>query len=231
MAMKTSSQIKIKIAAVTLSLGVVVISMGFGCGMGLESASFIGHNSGFSSFSGPSESGDNGNLSIVSGTRTIAVTNYTAVLDAMTSMTNVPPSNNTRNLFEDRVGSFSDTGSATSVNAPMLFAYMSVGAEVCNDLIQSEAALPLTGRRFFNGINLGAGNTSPTLTDENINNMIRRMARQFWQREETAAELEILNLGVKEVVAARPANTSGLARQGALAACTSMIASTSAYEL
>ena len=229
--MNAKTEMKFKIFAVGTSLAMVVVAMGFGCGVGLESASFIGHNSGFSSFSGPSDSGDNGNLSIVSGTKTVAVTNYNTVLDAMTSMTNVQPSATTRNLFNDRLGSFSEFGNANSVNAPMLFAYVTVGAEVCDDLIDAEAALPATSRRFFVNINLGGGNTFPTMTDENINDMIKRMARQFWQREETPEELTLLNAGVKEVLAGRPSNTSGLARQGVLAGCTAMIASTSSYEL
>lgn len=227
--MKQSTQIKMKVAAVTASLAMVVVAMGFGCGVGLESASYIGHNSGFSSF-GTGSGGDNGDLSIVSGTKTVATTSYDVVLDAMTSMTNVPPSTTTASLFQDRLGSFSENGSANSVNAPMLFAYVAVGAEVCDDLIDVEAALPSANRRFYTNIDFVNRNLA-SMTDENINLMVQKMARQFWQRQETPEELSLINSSVKEILANKPATTAGLTRQGVLAACTAMIASTSGYEL
>src|SRR5690606_40175984 len=93
---------------------------------------------------------DVGDLVVVSGQRTAFMPKTTAVLDNMVSITGVPPSNNTRNVFNEKLDSVSETGSVLSTNAPMLFAYMAVAAEVCNDLINAEANIGTAAdRRFF----------------------------------------------------------------------------------
>ncbi len=231
--MKNNTIKFIKIAAVTASLAGIVTAMGFGCGMGWQPGNHANSdNNGFSSFNPPGDSGDNTDLTIVSGTKTIAVTNFTSVLDNMTNMTGVAPSANTNTVFSSKLGSFSETGSALSVNAPMLMGYVAVGAEVCTDLINQEQPLAAAQRRFFGALNLTANNTNSTaVNDAAIADMTRRFARQFWQRNETPEELAMVTAGAKEALAAVAANTAGLSRRVAMYTCTAIIASTSGYEL
>lgn len=234
--MKLNVQKTIKISAVIASLAGVVMGMGFGCGIGWQPSGTITE---LSSFSVIGDVGDNSGLSIVAGSKTVAVTNFTAALDNMTSMTNVAPSTQTLTIFNDKLGSFSETGSALTINAPMLMAYVSVGAEACDDLLDQEAAAAVANRRFLGNLNLAANANLTTLNvDANndqildpVASMARRFARQFWQRNESAEELAIINDGVKEMRDAAAANAQGLPRRAALFACTAMIASTSGYEL
>lgn len=223
----------IKVAATMISLGAIVTAMGFGCGMGFQP---IGSdiNNGFD-FSSGGDAGGNNNLEVIPNTRTVGITNFTSVLDAMTSMTNVPPSNATRDVFNSKLASFAETKSALQINAPMLMAYIAVGAEVCNDLINAEQALPPEQRRFLTGANLNFtanqnSNNANNINDAVIEDWVRRFARQFWQRNETPAELAMIKAGIAEMRAANPQNT-GMSRRIALYTCTAAIASTSAYEI
>jgi hypothetical protein len=229
--MTTKLQKMVKVSAVVVSLAGIVTAMGFGCGMGFQPMGSPSQN-GFDSSSGLGENPQN--LVVVPDTKTVGITNFTSVLDAMTSVTNVAPSNATRNVFNAKLANFAETKSALSINAPMLLAYVAVGAEVCNDLIANEQAAIEANRRFFSGagVNLQVGNTNATaVNDAAIADWVRRLARQSWQRNETAEELAMIRAGIAEMRAAVPANTAGLSRQIAIYTCTSVIASTSSYEI
>lgn len=223
----------VRIAAVLISLSGLIIGLGFGCGMGFQPMGAPTQN-GFNEFG--SQGNSQPDLVVVAESKTIGVTNYSSVLDNMTSMTNVAPSANTRNLFNQQIANFSETKSVLNINAPMLMGYVTIGAEVCNDLINAEQALPAASRRFFTGANLNfAANTNnnnaATINNAVIDDWVRRFARQFWQRNETPAELELLRAGVAEMRVATPVANNGLSRRIALYVCTAAIASTSAYEI
>lgn len=229
--MTTQMKKIIKVSAVMVSLAGIITAMGFGCGMGFEPMGAPTQN-GFNNFG--SQDQTNNDLVVIPESKTVGITNFTSVLDAMTSITNVAPSNATRNAFNQKLTSFAETKSALNINAPMLLAYMTVGAEVCNDLINAEQALAAANRRFFtgNGVNLANNNTNATaINDQVIEEWIRRLARQAWQRNEEPEELAMIKAGIAEMRAARPANTAGLSRQIALYTCTAVLASTSAYEI
>lgn len=223
----------LKIAASMCSLAAVVVATGFGCGMGFQAMNKEISN-GFDDFGSNDPLEDNNDLMIISNTKTVGITNYTSVLDAMSSMTNVAPSNQTRDVFEQKLASFAETKSALAINAPMLMAYIALGAEVCNDLINSENSLPAANRRFFTGTNLNLAannNAAPNISEAMLNDWIRRFARQFWQRNETPEELQMIKAGITGMRTATPVSNNGLTRKIALYTCTSAISATSSYEI
>jgi hypothetical protein len=235
--MKANAKMAIKMVAIGASLAGLISVYGFGCGLGFQP---IGSGQ-FSSTGVASDIGDNGDLKIIPGTKTVAITNFTAVLDNMSTLTGVTPSATTNTLFATKLGSFSEQGSADSVNAPMLLGYLSVGAEICNDLVTQELAA--ANRRFYGTLNLGqsgADATDAVFTDAAISDLTRRFARQFWQREETAEELGMIKASAREMIDEARKNpgvnnnnqyVNGLARRTGVYICAAMIASTSAYEL
>lgn len=230
--MKEKYKRHIKITATLSSVCFVIIAIGFGCGMGFqsvglnESVPIIGNDN------NPTDIGENDDLVIVSNAKTVSVTNYTSVLDNMISLTNVTPSQATRTAFDQNINSFSDNGSALSVNAPMLMGYLTVGAEICDDLVDQETPLAAANRRFFSTVNLAANSTNVnTVTDAVIGDVVRRFARQFWQRNEDPEELTLIREGIREMIRAVAANTQGLTRRSMVYTCAAMISSTSAYEL
>jgi hypothetical protein len=81
----------------------------------------------------------------------------------------------------------SETGAAKTVTAPMWMAITSLSAEVCRVLVNQEAATnPASSRRFFGRVNFTQGTN--VLTVDDGNDIIRRMARSFWGRNETPLE-------------------------------------------
>ncbi len=230
--MKSNMNKIIKVTAVLASLAGIVTAMGFGCGMGFQPMGSEGLN-GFSSF-GVDPNGSNQDLIVLPDTKTVGITNFTSVLDSMTSITNVAPSNNTRNVFNTKLASFAETKSALQINAPMLLAYVAVGAEVCNDLITQENGLTAANRRFFTGTGVvltANGTNAAAINDAVLDDWIRRLARQAWGRNETPEELTMIKAGVAEMRAQRAANFAGLSRHIALYTCTAAMASTSGYEI
>jgi hypothetical protein len=220
----------IKIVAVVVSLAGIVTAMGFGCGMGFQPMG-AGQN-GFGNFGSVPD--QNQDLVVIENSKTVGITNFTSVLDAMTSITNVPPSNNTKNVFNTKLASFSETKSALTINAPMLLSYIAIGAEVCNDLIGQENGLQTANRRFFTGtgVNLNTNSNSiAPITDDVLSDWVRRFARQAWGRNETPDELTMIKAGITEMKAQRAANFAGLSRHIALYTCTAVMASTSGYEI
>jgi len=249
--MKTNMSKIIKVTAVLASLAGIVTAMGFGCGMGFQPMGAASQN-GFADLG--SNVNQNQDLVVVEGTKTVGITNFTSVLDAMTSITNVPASTNTKNVFNTKLASFSETKSALTINAPMLLSYVAVGAEVCNDLIVNEQAaltnvnnVVTNNRRFFVGsdaISLNNNSTNGAIVnDAIIEQWVRRLARQAWGRNETPDELAMIKAGVAEMrsvpssvvggktIPAVTNTTAGLTRQMALYTCTAVLASTSGYEI
>ncbi len=228
----------IKIGAILLSGALVVTALGFGCGIGFQP---IGFNSASSSIAGlASDVGENGDLVIVSGSKTISTLYYDEVLDNMNSVTGVQTnSNDTRNRFNEKIGSFSEYGSALSINAPMILGFTALGAEVCGDLIVQERANGAT-KRMFASVDFSQP-VATTMTDSNVADIVRRMARSYWQRNETSDELTLINASVKDMLASATDNNTNVTFRGAsqnrgtlrasLFICTAMLSSTSAFIL
>jgi hypothetical protein len=227
--MKPSIQKKIKTASVFASLAFVILAFGFGCGVGFESVGFLDQGSVVIEPQPPVDQGDNGDLVIVSGVRTAAVVNAIAYLESLVAMAGVQPSAATIAAFNANKDNLPDTNSVMNISAPGLLAYTSVGSELCKDLVDSEIPIGVANRRFFQ-FDLSGG--AAVVTDAVIANMTRRLARNFWQRNETAEELSAINAAVREMMAAAQlANSGSVANKAALFTCTAMISSLSAIEI
>lgn len=171
----------------------------------------------------------NGDLKIIDGARTIAVTHAGQVLKNMLSISGVEtPSSATLDMYELKKTSFSENGRANSLNAPIVMATAAVGGEVCNDLITQEKGKAAVERRIFNQIDFTA--RVANLSENARADSIRRLARSFWGRDETPAELQVIQDGVTEAITA-----GGTAVRDTelvvLYLCTAMISSLDAYTL
>lgn len=229
----------IKIGAIALSVALTVTALGFGCGIGFQPTGF---NSAASTIGGlASDIGENGNLVIVSGKKTISTVYYDEVLDNMNSVTGVQNnSNETRQRFNEKIGSFSEFGSALSINAPMILGFTALGAEVCGDLIVQERGQAMNARRMYASVDF-TQNAANTINDASVSDVVRRMARSYWQRNETSEELDMIKTSVNAMLADATDNNSNVNFRGAnqnrgtlrasLYICTAMLASTSAFEL
>lgn len=227
----------INATSVLISGGVLVSVFGFGCGMGFLPA---GYYSSSSVLGDLSDVGDNQDLVIISGKRTVSIAYYDQVLDNMQAMTGVEQlSNTTVSAFENSKAAFSEYGFASSVNAPMLLSFTQVAAEVCGDLIAQEAALMMSARRFFTETDFSAN--AVNITDAIKANLIRRFARAFWQRNETSDELRYLTDSVNLMLTQATDNDSNQGYKGrtyrrgqlrsAIFLCSTMLSSTSAIEI
>ncbi|MBK7843222.1 MAG: hypothetical protein IPJ71_05925 [Bdellovibrionales bacterium] len=174
-------------------------------------------------------SNTNGDLKIVEGARTVAVLHSGQVLQNMMSVAGVDvPSAATVAMYDLKKTTFSENGRANSVNAPIVMALASVGGEVCSDLIVQEKAKAAADRRIYVQVNFSSGPTN--FSNAGRADSIRRLARSFWGRNETDAELQILQSALAEAVSA-----GGTAAKDtevvALYLCSAMIASLDAFTL
>ncbi|MBK9039355.1 MAG: hypothetical protein IPL83_09375 [Bdellovibrionales bacterium] len=174
-------------------------------------------------------SNTNGDLKIVTGARTVAVLHSGQVLKNMMSIAGIDvPSTATVAMYDLKKTTFSENGRANSMNAPIVMALASVGGEVCNDLIVQEKAKPADDRRIYSQVNFGSGPAN--FSNAGRADSIRRLARSFWGRNETDAELQILQSALAEAVSA-----GGTAARDteivALYLCSAMIASLDAFTL
>jgi hypothetical protein len=174
-------------------------------------------------------SNTNGDLKIVNGARTVSVLNSGQVLQNMMSITGVDaPSAATVAMYDLKKTTFSENGRANSMNAPIVMALASVGGEVCSDLIVQEKAKAAADRRIYSQVNFGSGPAN--FSTAGRADSIRRLARSFWGRNETDAELQILQSALAEAVSA-----GGTAARDteivALYLCSAMIASLDAFTL
>lgn len=235
--MKNKTMKMIKMGAVSISLAGLVTALGFGCGVGFQSG-LDNSNTGLPSINGSDEILDNGNLVVVSGTRTVSTVYYEQVLRNMLSLAGLPAaSDDTIERFDEKVGSFSEYGAADAINAPMMLGLAAVGSEVCADLMSTEFNVAQADRRLFNSVDFGA----QAVDDAGVADMIRRMARTFWGRNETPGEVTMITDAVREIASeAENDNNNNQNFRGsqyrrgslraALATCTAMISSTSAID-
>ncbi len=172
---------------------------------------------------------DNGDLKIVAGARTVAVLHSGQVLQNMMSITGVDvPSTATVAMYDLKKTTFSENGRANSMNAPIVMALASVGGEVCSDLIVQEKAKAAADRRIYSQVNFGSGPAN--FSNAGRADSIRRLARSFWGRNETDAELQILQSALAEAVSA--GGTAARDTENvALYLCSAMIASLDAFTL
>lgn len=227
----------LKTVSVLISGALLVSVFGFGCGMGFLPA---GYYSGSSIVGELSDVGDNLDLVVVSGKRTVSVTYHDQVLENMKAATGVAQvSNATLNTFQNRLGTFSEYGFASSVNAPMLLSITQLAAEVCADLLAQESQIAIADRSYYTNIDFAQ--TLVNFDDAKKSQLIRRFARSFWQRNETAEELSYLLGSLNTMLSLATDNDNnrslrnrsfrlGYIRSG-LFLCSTMLSSTNAIEI
>lgn len=209
--------ILIRVGAILFSGAILIVGMGQGCGK-LAAISDSGEES-LSSTQGTSNDDD---PSIKANTGTLALVYGKQVLDQFTNcLGSGLSSERTLAMTSSKQGTISENGYASTVTAPMLMAAVSIGAEVCQDLILQEKIAP----RIFIGFDF-ASSTLPA--DGSMQDAIRRIARSCWSRDEDPEEATIIMENMKSAYSSSSANQG---QEAALFMCTSMISSLDALVL
>jgi hypothetical protein len=158
-------------------------------------------------------------------TNTVAVVNSQNVLSTMLNKSGVTtPSNATKNAFTNQATKLPETGSVSQITAPMWMAVATMGSEVCNDLVTQETVAGAQ-RRIFNAVDFTKGpeTLKAVAGDTARNDVIRRLARSLWSRNESAQELALLKIGLDESFSGA---TAADTRKEMLYTCVAMISST-----
>lgn len=202
----------------------------FGCGGAYETVSPLGSIGAQGTGSSQPPLSDEPAPEVKAGVRTVSVINYETVLESMVMQTGQMPSNTTLDRFNTRLGMLSETGAVTTVNSSTMQALASTASDICNDLmgVEFNAATPAANLRFFNSLATRTGTATTQFTTTATADVVRRMARSFWQRNETPEELAMISTGMQEAITAQ-ANMSS--RNMGLYLCTSMLSTVSAIEL
>lgn len=164
-----------------------------------------------------------GSVCEVPDVQTVAVSDSQNVMTAMLFKAGVStPSTATTNAFTAQGTKLPEAGNVSEITAPAWMAIATMGSEVCNDLLTQETAANAV-RRIFNSVDFTKGPASVAASTKD--DVIRRLARSFWGRNETAQELTLIKSAIDESFSgATVADT----RKEMLFACTAMIASTDA---
>ncbi len=162
-------------------------------------------------------------------TNTVAILNSQNALSSMVNKAGVvAPSNATKAAFINQGTKLPETGSVVQITAPMWMAVATMGSEVCNDLLTQETMAGAT-RRIFNSVDFtkGPDTLNQSAGDTARNDVIRRLARSLWSRNESPQELSLLKAGIDEsFVGTATADT----RKELLYTCIAMISSTDAIK-
>ncbi|MBK7890340.1 MAG: hypothetical protein IPJ84_05665 [Bdellovibrionales bacterium] len=179
----TLSQKRGLLASTGLPMVALVLMVGFqNCSPGVVQSTKVASTG----VSGPSS------LDLESDTKPVTVTYSENLVVSMQQLTGVETlSARAKTAATNALPKISETGKADTVNAPMWIAVTNLGAEICLDLITAEKAVTVAdNRRFFNKIDFAQGATA--ITDAAKDDLIRRMARNFWGRNESVAEKTLL---------------------------------------
>ncbi|MDX9730958.1 MAG: hypothetical protein RBT63_04220 [Bdellovibrionales bacterium] len=171
-------------------------------------------------------------LNLDEDTKPVTVAHSENVLVSLQMLTGVRTlSTRTLNTVSSAQAKITETGRADSVNAPMWLAVTNLAGEVCLDLIDEERAKAAGERRFFGQVDFAAG---PASLSQNVrNDAIRRMARNFWGRNETAAERTVINMSMEQILELpRRTNANEVTdtQDVVLFMCTSMLSSLDAIK-
>lgn len=151
-------------------------------------------------------------------------TNYSEnVFTAMLNLTGVSnPSQATINSANDKKAKIAESGKAESVTAPMWMAITNLAGDVCLDLVNQEKALVADQRRIFPQVNFATGPAS--ISSAAKDDVIRRMARSFWGRNETTQEKAVIRSEL-DAAFTGVANTGAQTENAMLFTCAAMLAS------
>lgn len=137
----------------------------------------------------------------------------------------ITPSANTRNAVTAQFTKLPETGRSDSVTAPMFVSITTVAGELCNDLVAQERALAAANRRFYGGVDFNAGPASISAATKD--DMIRRLARSFWARNESVQEKALILAAFNgQFTSATTADTP----RAAMFLCSAMLSSLDAHK-
>ncbi len=200
-----------------------LVSSTQGCGRGK-----LGHHDMSSTNSGDVFVPPRGDMISLDTMKATGVHNSQQVLTAMVSVTGIgKPSQATLATYAKEAGKITDTGKPDSVNAPMWLAITTLAGEVCRDLVTAEAALATAQRRIFGQINFASGGPAG-ISDAAKNDVIRRLARSVWQRNETDEEKNLIKAELSTYASSATRRDTNKAM---LTTCTAMLASLDANDL
>lgn len=171
---------------------------------------------------------DPGGFKVVA-TKADAIISQRQVLPNFKSCLQLPEdkiTNDTKLALSNAMSSFSLTGSAQTITAPMLMAFVKIAGELCDDVVGHE--LNSNQRRFFLGFNIGGtANTQPF----NMMTTIQKFATSCWGRSATTDEANII---INSLTSAGYYNASTLAastsKNTAIYLCTAMLSSSQAIK-
>ena len=218
--MKNNKRYSIRLLTVLVGLTGIATGMGFGCGLGFEPVGLDKAKLGL----------DLDGLNVISGAKTTSTVYADQVLESMVAAAGIQnPSAATMNQWNIKKGGISEGGRADKLNAPMSLSVAAVGSEICNDLITEELPKSASNRRVFNSVDFSS-TVSSSMTDAAMGDMVRRLARSFWSRNESAEELAIIKSAINDAIP--DGNNDVAATRGmALYTCTAMISSLDAIEM
>ncbi len=177
-------------------------------------------------------------LDITQDTKPITIVyseNLLISMQQMAGVTSIPAAKITR--FQSAKTKITETGKVDSVNAPMMSAIANTAADVCDELIMRERTLAAGDRRFFGQIDFANIQGSAAITEVAKDDVIRRMARSFWGRNESSAERMLIKRLLDEAMAeGRPASFTATTAatdtaNAMLFTCTSMMSSLDAIKM
>lgn len=216
--MTLSQQRKLS-AAVTLPLVAMIMMVSFqNCSPGVVQSAKL---------DSVSTTGPAGQLNLDEDTKPVTVTYSENLLTSMQLQTGLQNlSNNTRNAANNAKAKVSETGKADTVNAPMWISITNLAGEFCLELVAQERGRAAATRRFFNQVDF---TQSPAaLTIEARSDIVRRMARNFWGRNETVAERTVILASLSDALA-QPrrtgANDAAETEDALIYSCTAMLSS------
>lgn len=218
----TLSQKRKLIAKTTLPICGFVLMMSFqNCSPGVVQSSKLA--------SSGTSNGASGNLDEDTKPVTVAYSENTLpTMQLQTGMQTV--SARTLTAKTQAVAKITETGKVDTLNAPGLMAVTNLAGEVCLDLITEEKAKAAATRRFFNQVDFTKA--AATLTADNKADLVRRMSRNFFGRNETSAEKTLILSSIDAAIAdaRRTGVSDGVDTEDIMIyTCSAMLSSLDAY--
>lgn len=140
------------------------------------------------------------------------------------------PSAASRDEYNRQVTNLSESGRPSSIGSSYAVAYSTLGAQLCLDRITTEINQQAAQKVLFNEVNLSAAPAN-NANEANLSLVINRLARALWQRNETAAERQILIQAVNDSMALDAGNNANETQEAALFLCTAMLSSSAGMQL
>ncbi len=169
--------------------------------------------------------GNNGEIVAIPNTKTASVLRASRTLDSLVScLSLVKPSTQAIAEFNKVKTSISEEGLANTMTQPMVKSFVSLSAVLCNDLVAKERALTADERKVFKSVDFTNGN----LSESQILDTAKRLARSCWGRNPETEELEQIT---SDIGLNFTGSSNDIQRNKLVYMCTAMTSSFSTYEM